>query len=84
MRVRWSLPLQVLQQLPQKNDIIEKVAMAFEQQELYDDLKQRFSQDIQTTHANKVRPATLNRSWHILRDNILQLCHKDMDKILCV
>ena len=37
------LVLQVLQQLPSKSDIIEKVSMAIDQQELYDGLIAKFN-----------------------------------------
>ena len=39
--------LQVLQQLPTKSDIIEKVSMAFEQGDLYDNLRNEFNKKLQ-------------------------------------
>ena len=32
----------MLQELPSKEEVVERVAMAYEQQELYDELKQTF------------------------------------------
>ena len=37
---------QVLQELPVKEEVVERVAMAYEQQELYDELKQTFVKTI--------------------------------------
>lgn len=39
---------QVLQQLPSKVDVIEKVSMAFEQADLYEDLKNSFTKKIKS------------------------------------
>ena len=37
---------QVLRELPVKEEVVERLAMAFEQQELYDELKQTFVKTI--------------------------------------
>ena len=50
LRYGWSMIevhvcpfIQVLQQLPNKSSLIEKVPMSLEQQDLYDDLKEQFT-----------------------------------------
>ena len=40
----------MLQQLPLKIGLIEKVPMSFEQQDLYDDLKRQFTSRLHTEH----------------------------------
>ena len=44
-----------MQQLPSKSDNIMRVAMAFEQQDLYDELKARFVVDVKKDRDSSVR-----------------------------
>ena len=42
----------MLQQLPSKNDVIEKVDMSSEQQTLYDDLRNTFNMKLKSLDSN--------------------------------